>query len=135
MWLKGKIEDLTDKIIGLAQQRARMFWLFILSFITALLFALSMYVLFHSMSSELSFTNVFLFTNIFLLSRLVNIVPGNIGVTELICGYTSDWLGGTLGSGLIVAGVFRVLNYFLSIFFGVIYSKHFWIKEEDLEKI
>ena len=52
-----------------------------------------------------------LFTLTLILSRTINIIPGNIGLTELICGCMSQSLGETLGSGVIVSGIFRVIEY------------------------
>lgn len=60
---------------------------------------------------EMSFFNVALLTSIFVLSRTINIVPGNMGVSELICGVSSDVLMNKVIYGVMISVIFRAVDY------------------------
>ena len=78
-----------------------------------MLFNLSVYVCFYAIRNPLNLFQTLLFTIVLFLSRSVNLTPGNIGLTELICGYFSQYLGATVGSGIIVSGIIRIVEYIM----------------------
>lgn len=82
-----------------------MTFLFLVFYITTIKLA------FDAINISLSFRQNLLFTVVLIMSRMFNIVPANIGVSELICGSISKAIDISFGNGIIIAGIVRVLNY------------------------
>jgi len=54
-----------------------------------------------------------LFTLVLILSRMFNIVPANLGISEILCGLISSTVNISFGNGVIISGIVRVINYIL----------------------
>ncbi len=52
-----------------------------------------------------------LLTSMLVLSRTVNVIPGNLGISELITGLSSGVLMGNMFYGVMIAVIFRVVDY------------------------
>jgi len=81
------------------------------------------YVSFHSIGIPLELPVVCLYTTAFVFSRYINVVPGNLGVSELIGGLISEQMGVGFGNGLLVAGIVRVVEVMMILLAGLIYGK------------
>ena len=92
---------------------------FALGVINLLFFAGAIYVGFEALDAGVSLPQSVLFSAVFVLTRYVNIVPGNIGLAELVGGLASEMLGTGFGAGLLVAGVIRVVELLLIGTLGV----------------
>ena len=86
---------------------------FALGVINLLFFAAAIHVGFAALEAGVSIPETLLFSAVFVLTRYVNIVPGNIGLAELVGGLTAEMLGTGFGAGLLVAGVIRVIELLL----------------------
>lgn len=70
------------------------------------------------------------FTVVLLLSRTFNIVPGNIGLQEILCGYLGQIFGMSLTEGVVVSGLVRAIEYITVMVGGILFAKTIWIKDE-----
>ena len=84
---------------------------FLLGFLSYALHLASMYVCFHALGLPVNFPTLVVFTVTVLILRSFNIIPGNLGLTELVCGFLSQWMGGSFGDWAMVSGVSRVILY------------------------
>jgi len=66
---------------------------------------------------------VLVFTAAFVFTRYINIVPGNIGVSELAGGLMSEYMGVGFGNGLVVSGIVRMVEVLMILLTGLIYGK------------
>lgn len=89
---------------------------------------------FKALDLTLSHGQIFLFTVTLLVSRSVNIVPGNLGISEWLCGYLSLAMGGELGRGIMISGILRLIDYLLINTLGIIFIKDLLIKLPDEER-
>lgn len=113
MWLKDRISDLIQMLIGQIHN-GRLFLIYtILTLLIFVFLNIAVYICFDAVQIRLSVVEVLLFTVVLFMSRLINLTPGNIGLTELICGFFSPYLGITVGSGIIVSGVIRIVEYII----------------------
>lgn len=112
-WAKNKLVDLAQSVSGQIHNTKLLAQYIALTLITLMLFNLSVYVCFYAIKNPLDLLQTLLFTIALLLSRSVNVTPGNIGLAELICGYFSQYLGATVGSGIIVSGIIRIVEYIM----------------------
>jgi uncharacterized membrane protein YbhN (UPF0104 family) len=97
--------------------------IFALSIISLCFFSLSIFLVFRSLEIRTSAAEVVLFVTTILISRAINIVPGNIGITEIVCGHLNRLLGGTIGNGILVSGVLRTISYLINILLGILAAK------------
>ncbi|MCB9721746.1 MAG: flippase-like domain-containing protein [Candidatus Omnitrophica bacterium] len=79
---------------------------------------------FAALGVPVSFYQNVLFTVVLILTRMFNIVPANIGVSELVCGTISEAINISFGSGILVAGIVRIVNYL--IYGGVTLGVYAW---------
>lgn len=92
---------------------------FLLGLVNLLFFAGAIYVGFEALDTGVTLPASVLFSTVFVLTRYVNIVPGNIGLAELVGGLTAEMLGTGFAAGLLVAGVIRVVELLLIGTLGV----------------
>lgn len=79
---------------------------------------------FTALGVPVSFYQNVLFTVVLILTRMFNIVPANIGVSEVVCGTISEAIDISFGSGILVAGMVRIVNYL--IYGGVTLGVYAW---------
>ena len=97
--------------------------------LTSIIFGFSMiniiliYLVFLTMGVQLSLDKAALYNCILIINKCFNIMPGNIGLTEYICGSLSNILGGKLGDGIIVSGIIRIIEYIFVCLLGSIFFK------------
>ncbi len=81
------------------------------------------YFSFRALGQEVDVAAACLFTTALVFTRYVNIVPGNLGLSELIGGLVSEMLGIGFGSGLLVVGIVRMIEVLIILLFGLVYGK------------
>ena len=64
-----------------------------------------------------------LFAMVVILSRTFNVIPNNLGLTEIICGYLSAAWGWNLSQGIIISGLLRVIDYLVGTALGILFAK------------
>ena len=116
VWINQKLSDLNKYFLRFLKEPKLMIIYFVLTCIVFMTFSRMTQASFDAISRPVSFSNAVLFTAILFITRSVNIVPGNIGISEIICGYFAEILGNTVGEGIIVSSIIRIINYvFLAI--------------------
>lgn len=81
------------------------------------------YFTFKAIGQPIDLEAVCFFTTAFVFTRYVNIVPGNLGVSELVGGLTSELMGVGFGNGLLVSGIVRIVEVIMILFIGLVYGK------------
>jgi len=127
-WLEEKINDLLSEFHKSAKDPK-----LILATTSLIAFQFALYLLlisigFQALNLHLELSELSLFTVLLMVSKFINIVPGNIGVTEYLCGTLSESITGRLGDGIIMSGILRVVDYVLITILGILFAKTFFTK-------
>ena len=94
-----------------------------LSCINFFFFVGANYFSFRALGQTVDVVAVCIFTTAFVFTRYINIVPGNIGLSELVGGLVSEQLGIGFGNGLLVSGIMRMIEILTIMLFGLFYGK------------
>ncbi|MGI9202728.1 MAG: lysylphosphatidylglycerol synthase domain-containing protein [Woeseiaceae bacterium] len=81
------------------------------------------YFAFRAIGQQIDLGVVCVFTTAFVFTRYINVVPGNIGVSELVGGLMSEQMGVGFSNGLIVSGIVRMVEVLVILLTGLIYGK------------
>lgn len=122
-WLHEKLTQLTDSMTAGIRDVQLLVTLFCLSLITFLVYIWQINTAFRAIGAPIGFSETAVFTAVTLLSGIINITPSNIGVTELMYGYLSSVMGKSMGSGIIVCGILRILGYLIVVVAMVLFGK------------
>lgn len=90
----------------------------LLSLIHFLFFVAANYVAFVALDAGISVLESFIFSTAFVFTRYINIVPGNIGLAELLGGLISEIMGVGFGEGLLVVGLIRIVEIIMIVGVG-----------------
>lgn len=93
-----------------------------LSIVHFLFFVGVNYFCFQAIGEPVGIVAVCLFTTAFVFTRYINIVPGNLGVSELVGGLVSEQLGIGFGNGVLVSGVIRIIEVMMIVLIGLTYG-------------
>ena len=110
-WIKERASAILIEFNNSALDKLFLFRISCLSFITFLITIVTLNITFEALHHELSIDETSLFATIFTMSKYMNVVPGNLGVTEYLFGLLSHLTGGTLGVGVLVSGILRVIDF------------------------
>ncbi len=88
-------------------------------------------ICFNAIGVNFDLSKSMLFSIFVQFSKYVQIIPGNIGLTEVVGGYLAQILDGNLGNGIIVVAIERALGYFITCFLGLGYAKFYKTKSLD----
>jgi uncharacterized membrane protein YbhN (UPF0104 family) len=81
------------------------------------------YFTFRAIGQPIGLAAVCLFTTAFVFTRYVNVVPGNLGISELVAGIVSEQMGVGFGNGLLVSGIVRIVEVVMILLIGALYGK------------
>jgi len=81
------------------------------------------YFAFYAIGYPIGIAETCFFTTAFVFTRYVNIVPGNIGLSELVGGLVAEQLGIGFGNGLLVSGIVRMIELLMIMIFSLFYGK------------
>lgn len=87
-----------------------------------LLAAARLWIAFHALSQEVTLNHCLLFSSASILTRLVTISPGGLGVREAIIASVASVLGFDLGISAVAVGLERLISTPINIGLGIIYS-------------
>jgi uncharacterized membrane protein YbhN (UPF0104 family) len=87
-----------------------------------LLAAVRLWIVFHALSQNVTLNHCLLFSSASILTRLVSISPGGLGVREAIIASMASVLGFDLGISAVAVGLERLISTPINIGLGVIYS-------------
>ncbi len=122
-WYGEKVEEMfTGFFLGLKDMR----FMFTLTALFVVYFVLNQMFVHHSFAAigvPVGVHSSALFTATIVVSRTFNVVPSNLGVTEVICGALSEALQGKIGYGIIISGIARVVDFVLTAALGILFSQ------------
>jgi uncharacterized membrane protein YbhN (UPF0104 family) len=81
------------------------------------------YFSFQAIDQPVDLAIVCIFTTAFVFTRYINVVPGNIGLSELVGGLVSEQMGVGFGNGLLVSGIVRIVEVIMILLIGLIYGQ------------
>jgi uncharacterized membrane protein YbhN (UPF0104 family) len=90
--------------------------------LTTLLFAARFWIAFHALSQDVTYAQCLLFSSATVLTRLVNIAPGGLGVREGIVAGVASLLGFEAGVSAVAVGIDRLVATSVIIVLGTIYT-------------
>jgi uncharacterized membrane protein YbhN (UPF0104 family) len=114
---------ITDHFVATMKNRRLMMKITCLSCIHFFFFVGASYFSFRAIGQTVDVVAVCIFTTVFVFTRYINIVPGNIGLSELVGGLVSEQLGIGFGNGLLVSGIMRMIEILTIMLFGLFYGK------------
>jgi len=124
-WI-SKLKEILDDLTRLIANRQLLGKYFLASTVIFVLYFLSVRICFQALETPFEEGALALFTAFLFLTRTLNIVPGNIGLAEIGCGLFVNQLGGSVGGGIVVSGVFRILGYGATVFWALFCLKDLW---------
>jgi uncharacterized membrane protein YbhN (UPF0104 family) len=98
-----------------------------------LLFAGRFWIAFHALSQDVTYAQCLLFSSATVLTRLVNIAPGGLGVREGIVAGVASLLGFEAGVSAVAVGIDRLVATSVVIVLGTIYTYVLSKKATDAE--
>jgi len=87
-------------------------------------------VTFRSIGVDVNLGFLTVFGLIIFLSKTFNIVPGNLGLRELACGYLGKSVGWGLTEGIVVSAITRVVEYGVITILGIVFAKRIFIRKK-----
>jgi uncharacterized membrane protein YbhN (UPF0104 family) len=114
---------IADHFVATMKNRRLMMKITFLSCIHFFFFVGANYFSFRALGQTVDVVGVCIFTTVFVFTRYINIVPGNIGLSELVGGLVSEQLGIGFGNGLLVSGIVRMIEILMIMIFGLSYGK------------
>ena len=98
-----------------------------------LVFAARLWIAFHALSQDVTYAQCLLFSSATVLTRLVNIAPGGLGVREGIVAGVASLLGFEAGVSAVAVGLDRLVATSVVIVLGAIYTYILSKKVTDAE--
>lgn len=118
-WIYRKMVDLKENVRLCFCDGSLLGKLFFYSLLSFLLYVFQMVVAFYALNMPVRLEAAVLLAVIFVLSTAINITPNNIGLREVLYGYLTQHLGYSLGAGVLVSGLIRIVGYFVNLAFGI----------------
>ena len=115
--------DLAKFFIATLKKPALFSQITILSMVHFTFFVGVNYFTFRAIGQPIEIAAVCLFTTAFVFTRYINVVPGNLGVSELAAGLVSEQMGVGFGNGLLVSGIVRIVEVVMILLIGLLYGK------------
>jgi len=111
VWVHNKLKDLTEHVIEQVRNPRLVGLFFVASATIYALNILTVMVCVPTVDIQLGLPELSVLATTLRLSRLFNLVPGNVGLTEIFCGYVGVYAGNSLGKGILISGLMRVFEY------------------------
>jgi len=130
VWLRERIKDLIESLIKSLHDYKLVLMITLISSITFCILSGWIYICFDAIGTKVNLTFVAIFTTTIIFSRAFNIVPGNIGLRELLCGYLGQAFGWGISPGIIVSGLIRIVEYLTVTILGILFAKTIFIRKK-----
>lgn len=115
--------------------RPRLFLFVILSnFLGNVLQIAIFYIAFLDIRENVSFSNVIMLNVASAVTTLANLVPGNLGINELVVSISASQLGISAEEGFIASSLIRISSIFIIFSVGLIFYKTLNIKPLFIDK-
>jgi len=115
--------DMADFFITTVTNSVLLLKVTILSALHFLFFVCVNYYTFRAIGQPVEIAVACIFSTAFVFTRYINVVPGNLGVSELVGGLVAEHMGVGFGNGLLVSGIVRVVEIIVILLVGLIYGK------------
>jgi len=129
-WVHDKLRALASDAAANVSNGPLMAKITSLSVVTYALYILWFWLCFRALGIHTSPAQTTIFMAATLLSRIVNLIPGNIGLREVICGYLGLGVGMSVGQGILASALVRAAEYIVVIFLGVLFARTITIRKE-----
>lgn len=103
--------------------------------ITTLLFAARLWISFHALSQDVTYTECLLFSSAAVLTRLISIAPGGLGVREGIVAGLASVLGFDPGVSAVAVGLDRLVATTVILVLGTFYTYRLSKKAVDVQAV
>jgi len=123
MRVSQPVARVSDFFLDVVKDASLMSKVMLLSAVHFVFFAGVNYFSFHAIGQPIGIAAICFFTTAFVFTRYVNVVPGNLGLSELVGGLVSEYLGIGFGNGLVVSGVVRIVEVLMILLLGLFYGK------------
>lgn len=80
-----------------------------LSIINVLLYIGRLYAAFHYTGTDIAFVNIYLISLLGILTELIGVVPGGLGIKEVVVGFSTELYGGEIKEGVVAASLDRAV--------------------------
>jgi uncharacterized membrane protein YbhN (UPF0104 family) len=128
------LERLTEGWAALGQHLPLAGILIILQTATTLIFASRLWIVFHVLSQDVTYAQCLLFSAATILTRLVSIAPGGLGVREGIVAGVASLLGFEAGVSAVAVGLDRIIATSVILVLGTVYTYVLSSKVADTER-
>lgn len=119
---RRRVEQLLHGWLMLRQNPSLLLRLLGVQMSLTMLFAARLWLSFHVMSQPVTLADCLLFSAATILSRLVSIAPGGLGVREGIVAGMAALLGLDAGIAVVAVGIDRLISTIIIMIIGTIYS-------------
>jgi len=133
-WVNHKLSEVAQNFTESLKDKVLLIQFTLISMISFVLIIATVYTSFLSIGIKLPITSVILFTVLNQLSGLFIITPGNLGVTEIFFGYLSKLLGNSMGQGILVSAILRVILYGVTILLTLCFAKSFLAESKTMKE-
>jgi len=133
-WAKGKMDEVMVQLFRFVTNGRLLTVISLLCFAHFLVFLVLVKSAASALGMPMDLSAVAILTTILMISKYFNVVPGNIGITEYLCGIASAALGSSLGGGIMITALLRIADYLLLLVLALLFMKTFPVKEAITEK-
>jgi len=133
IWVRSKADELITTMYDFISTPKLLGLIFLIGLAQFFLFLVIMHLGFHAINHPLGLESLVILSAIMTTSRIFNIVPGNLGITESLCGIFSHLLEGALGLGIIVSGLIRLVDYIVVGIMTALFVRSFPIRKNELD--
>ncbi len=122
-WAHTKVSDVTREVKDVITDIPFIGQMFVINIVSFFVFIIFIYTAFVAIGSSINFLTMPLFTVLTQLSGILNITPGNLGITEIIYGVLATESGSSIGAGILACGILRVIWYITIFCLNLFYLK------------
>ncbi|MCA9399760.1 MAG: flippase-like domain-containing protein [Candidatus Omnitrophica bacterium] len=120
-WIFGKLYEVSHAMTVNARNASLILKIQLLNIVSFVLQLLWLSVCFRALELPASIPALVLFLTTIHLTGFITLLPGNFGILELIAGYMAHIVGWTLGAGIIISVVRRIIVYLNFSVFGLFF--------------
>lgn len=117
-WLFRKINQVLDGWNSIKSSKRLLFYIFILSTLGAFTSAVSTFIAYRGLNTDIKFVNSILYSSISTIANFVNLTPGGLGVNEAVLVFSSEVIGLSGETILLGALLLRAVTLITSFILG-----------------
>jgi len=110
-WTVDRLRIFFSVLTRCMQDRRKVVFLSVMAILVYVTALTGTAICLRAFAGDISASDVIVLTSAFVLSRMINIVPGNLGVSELFTGLSAGVLMDQMMYGVMVSGMFRIIDF------------------------